>query len=383
MKVLLVSLGAKFDRDAVNFWKACLGDKGLLLVLRIWGIEHDTWSREHVHSLEQILFSTEYRRWPKKAIEITFRNSERVRGLTTQFDRPCSILLWKTVVRFHSRALACDLQSFDVDLIDLRWIPRSVSFTTRLMHELQNVTVLSGGQGKVSRLPNELPRIYDSNAQVSIILPVYNGAKYIHDSISSCLNQSHKNLQLIIVDDCSTDDTPAIVGECAKTDDRILSIRNSTNLHLPGALNVGFRAATGEFLSWTSHDNCYSLDAIEELVTELCSAPKVGLVYSAFRHMDETGRVDPRIVYLPPPESLPFVNCVGPCFLYRRVVYETIGEYSEKAEYQEDYEYWLRVAKRFKLTRLHLPLYYYRRHAESMTAMRREHPGIVGPLRLP
>jgi hypothetical protein len=119
------------------------------------------------------------------------------------------------------------------------------------------------------------------------------------------------------------------------------------------------------------------------MVRQLSSFPDVGLVYSAFRQIDERSRLDPRIVYLPPPWFLPSVNCVGPCFLYRRSVYEATGDYNEKAEFQEDYEYWLRVSKRFKLMRLHLPLYYYRRNPESMTAERRKHPEMVGPLGLP
>jgi GT2 family glycosyltransferase len=184
------------------------------------------------------------------------------------------------------------------------------------------------------------------------------------------------------VDDSSTDQTPEIIKEYAERDHRIISVRNETNLHLPGALNVGFRHSTGHLLSWTSHDNLYEPDAIEALVRHLSSTPDAGLICSAFRHIDERGRVDPRIVYLPPPCLLPFVNSVGPCFLYRREVYEAVGDYNEKAEYHEDYEYWLRVSKQFRLKRLHIPLYYYRRNPESMTAKMKQHPEIVGPLKI-
>jgi len=381
--VLLVSLGAKFDSGAVNFWRTRLGEKDHLLVLRVFGIQPSRVPDDYLHQLEEVLFYTEYRRWPKKALELSFKNLERLRRVIPQLDIHCSLLLWKAVLHFHRRELKWDLRSFDPDIVDLRWLPQSENFASELPGESGRFTVFSGKGPTPKRSVDESWRKYNPRIKVSVVLPVYNGARYLGESIESCLNQTHRNLQLIVVDDCSTDETPRIIEEYAERDDRIVSIRNRTNLHLPGALNVGFRASTGQLLSWTSHDNFYTPHAIEALVRQLCSASDVGLVYSAFRHIDDKGGVDPRIVYLPPPWLLPSVNCVGPCFLYRREVYEATGEYNEKAEYQEDYEYWLRVSKRFKLARLHLPLYYYRRNPESMTAKRREHPEIVAPLGLP
>ena len=383
MNLLLVTLAARFDSEGANFWRVKLRDRGHVFVLRVFGLEGTQMPDDYSHNLEQILFCTEYRRWPKKFIELSMRNMERLRLLIPQLDYPCSLLLWKAVLRFRACELTYDLRSFDPDLIDLRWVPQTGSLLSRLPREMQNVVVLSKDKRPPTVSPNDSWRIYDPGLKVTIVLPVYNGARYVRESIESCLNQTHRNLQLIIVDDCSNDETPEIIEEYAKRDDRILSIRNKTNLHLPGALNVGFRASTGQLLSWTSHDNFYAPAAIETLVKQLCSFPDVGLVYAAFRHIDDGGRLDPRIVYLPPPWFLPSVNCVGPCFLYRRTVYEATGDYNEKAEYQEDYEYWLRVSQRFKLMRLHLPLYYYRRNPESMTAKRRKHPEIVGPLDLP
>jgi len=352
-------------------------------VLRILGIESSRVPDDYAHQLEEVLFYTEYRRWPKKALELSIKNLERLRLLIPQLDRPCSLLLWKAVLHLHRRDLCWDLRSFDPDIVDLRWLPQDESLTSELHGEHWKSTVLSRNEPARKWSVDRSWRKYNPRITVSIVLPVYNGAEYLAQSIESCLNQTHKNLQLVVVDDCSTDQTPKIIEEYARRDDRIVCVRNETNLHLPGALNAGFRASTGQLLSWTSHDNCYAPGAVEELVRQLCSAPEVSLVYSAFRHIDDEGRVDPRIVYLPPPWYLPSVNCVGPCFLYRRSVYEAIGDYDERAEYQEDYEYWLRVSKRFKLARLHIPLYYYRRHGKSMTAKRREHPEVVGPLELP
>ena len=103
-----------------------------------------------------------------------------------------------------------------------------------------------------------------NNPKVSIILPTYNGAKYLRESIDSCLSQTHKNIELIIVDDCSTDQTSQIIKPYQ--DARIRYIRNEKNMRLPRSLNIGFALATGEYLTWTSDDNQFLPHAIETML---------------------------------------------------------------------------------------------------------------------
>ncbi len=371
MNVVLVILGAQVKSEATKFWKRRLIDPDHLSVLTCGGTNLSRIPEDHMHELEEILFFTESRRWPKKFLEVSFNNLRRVRTLFPKLSYPYSLLLWSAVVRCRWDDLIWDLRSIDPDVIDLRWMPRSIALSAKLREKLPWVMMLSDKEEVVRHAVDDSWRKYDPRLRVSIVLPVYNGAKYLRQSIESCLKQTHRSIELIIVDDCSTDSTPEIIAEYAGRDSRIVSMRNRLNLRLPGALNVGFRSATGQLMSWTSHDNYYAPNAIELLVRQLCSLPQIGLVYSSFHHIDALGRVDPRIVYLPPPGVLLYhVNAVGPCFLYRRTVSEEIGDYDERIEFEEDYEYWLRVFRRFKMMRLHLPLYYYRRHAESMTARR-------------
>ena len=115
---------------------------------------------------------------------------------------------------------------------------------------------------------------------VSIILPVYNGARYLAQAIDSCLNQTYRNIELIIVDDCSTDETPAIVR--SYTDPRIRYVRNKTNRRLPQSLNIGFALATGEYLTWTSDDNEFLPHAIETMLKILMEDKAVDFVYSDY-----------------------------------------------------------------------------------------------------
>ncbi len=199
---------------------------------------------------------------------------------------------------------------------------------------------------------------------VSIVMPTYNGARYIRESIDSCLNQTYSNFELIIVDDFSSDGTPQIL--CEYRDPRMRFIRHEANRKLPAALNTGFAASNGEYLTWTSDDNRYAADAIEVLVHALEQNPGAGLVYAGVRLIDEFGDLI-RIEPAEPPELLHKKCIVGACFLYRRTVYEQIGDYNEALYRIEDYEYWLRVAQRFELKALPEILYDYRRHPGSLT----------------
>ena len=260
--------------------------------------------------------------------------------------------------------LAWNVRTFDPNVVDVRALPDPDRFARQLGPRIAPIRVAA--RGALDGTGSDWRR-YDRDLTVSIVLPVYNGARYLRQSIESCLSQTHRAVELIVVDDCSSDDTPAIVAELAARDGRIVSLRNATNQRLPGALNVGFARASGALLTWTSHDNYYAENALEVMVRYLCTWPDVDFVYSAFRIVDDEDRPDPGIVLGRAPWAARWQNPVGACFLYRRAVYETVGEFRRDLEYVEDYEYWVRVYKRFRMMRLNEPLYFYRRHAESMT----------------
>lgn len=202
---------------------------------------------------------------------------------------------------------------------------------------------------------------------VSIVLPTYNGSRYLARSLTSCLCQSYSEIEVIAVNDGSTDDTLSILLKFAEKDSRVRVINLTKNVGLPRALNIGFEHACGEFLTWTSDDNYYAENAIEEMVKFLKAHPEVDFVYADYIVVDEEDRV---LEYwqVSEPESLIFQNIVGPCFLYRRRVYERLGGYDPNYALAEDYEYWLRVLCHFRALPLHRPLYYYRRHSNSLSA---------------
>ncbi|MBN8246602.1 MAG: glycosyltransferase [Verrucomicrobia bacterium] len=204
---------------------------------------------------------------------------------------------------------------------------------------------------------------------ISIVLPTYNGSRYLAASVASVLRQSYPHWELLLQDDCSTDGTPELIARLAAGDSRIKPVRNSVNLRLPNSLNAGFARAAGEFLTWTSDDNEYRPEALEAMLGLLTSDPAAGLVYCDMTYMDDDGRPQEAWV-APEPETIGSTNPVGGCFLYRRTVLDLVGGYDDRWRLVEDWEYWIRVAMRFPIRALHRDLYLYRRHAGSLTTTR-------------
>lgn len=208
------------------------------------------------------------------------------------------------------------------------------------------------------------------NPLISVVLPTYNGSRYLGESIRSVVGQTYQNWELIIVDDASTDTTPQIIAEWSRGDSRIRSFRNDRNLKLPGSLNKGFDVARGEFLTWTSDDNLYRATALQEMLEFLLSHCRIGLVYTDFSDIDEHGRVIEEI-HVGEPSVLTERNCVRACFMYPVEVRRRIGNYNESMFLVEDWEYWIRIASHFPLASLHQDLYLYRWHPSSLTTTRK------------
>jgi glycosyltransferase involved in cell wall biosynthesis len=201
---------------------------------------------------------------------------------------------------------------------------------------------------------------------ISIILPSFNGSKYIRESIESCLSQTHELIELIIVNDCSTDDTPSIIGEYAARDKRVIVLNNEQNIRLPASLNKGFAQAKGRYFTWTSDDNRFAPDALANLLAELEKEQNTDIIYSSYYFMNAKGsRLDK---FGGPPEELLFKCIVGSCFLYKREVHETLQGFDTTKFRMEDLDFWLRAAVKFTFGYVDIPhLYFYRKHEDSLS----------------
>ena len=217
------------------------------------------------------------------------------------------------------------------------------------------------------RAPARMPR---TRPAVSIVLPVHNGEAFLADALESVIAQSFADFELIAVDDCSTDGSPAILADHAARDPRVRVITLETNAKLPGALNTGFAQARANWLSWTSDDNILHPAMLETLLAERERHPEADIFYAGYRLINADGQATGQGCALPC-DQLIERNVVGCCFLYRREVHEKLGGYDEALFGVEDYDFWLRAARAgFRLQPVDAQLYDYRRHERSLTDRR-------------
>jgi len=128
--------------------------------------------------------------------------------------------------------------------------------------------------------------LHSSNDKVSVIIPVYNSEKFLKDSINSVLHQTYQNLEIIAIDDGSTDNSLKILQ---KYSDKITVIHQE-NKGLADSLNVGIKNMDGKWFKWFSPDDILYSDAIEILVNEAKKLPENTIIYSNWELIDDVGK---------------------------------------------------------------------------------------------
>lgn len=214
-------------------------------------------------------------------------------------------------------------------------------------------------------------RPYDESILVSIVIPSYNRAHMLSTAIEACLTQTYKNIEVIVVNDGSTDNTLDVLNKYADTDQRV-KVFNKENEGIADTLNYGFERTVGEYVTWTSDDNYYYPEAIGSLVGFLKTHPNIGMVYSDVRNIDAEDKPI-GIVNAGGPELLETYCHIHGCHLYRREVMKKVGKYRREWVRCQDHDYYIRIYKDFKIAHLPKVLYDYRWHEESMSGDHESH----------
>jgi glycosyltransferase involved in cell wall biosynthesis len=126
--------------------------------------------------------------------------------------------------------------------------------------------------------------------QLSIGLPVYNGEKFITESINSILAQTFQDFELIICDNASTDKTEEICRAYAAKDERISYYRNEKNIGCARNFNRVFELSTGEYFKWLAYDDLHAPDFLQKCIDILDKDPSLVLCHSHAYHIDEQGK---------------------------------------------------------------------------------------------
>lgn len=207
---------------------------------------------------------------------------------------------------------------------------------------------------------------------VSVVIPAWNAAGYIGDAVGSVVAQTYPHVEVIVVDDGSTD---AIVEVLAPYRDRIRYIRQE-NRGLSAARNRGINEAKGEFLAFLDADDKWAPGKLSRQVELLGAEAEFGLVHTGVWNWDDATGECCVAVFPRAPFRGEFVDgCYARLFvcdgltvssvMLRRRCLEEIGLFDESIRRPtvQDYDLWFRMARRFKFGYIDEPLVYYRRHA--------------------
>ena len=214
---------------------------------------------------------------------------------------------------------------------------------------------------------------------MSIGIPAYNNGAYIGETIESILAQTYKNIELVIVDDNSSDNTYQVLQQYAEKDKRVKIYKNETNLGMAGNWNRCLELCTGEFMKLVCADDLLAPNMIEYEMKIFRKYPEVVLVGSDTRLVDLQGKykgwyrrykhsgiIDGKIVvrkgffsqdYFGAPQANAF----------RRSAYEKVGGFSPEFHYIVDYDFFVEIAKLGKIYIIHEPLNYFRVRGDSNT----------------
>jgi len=200
---------------------------------------------------------------------------------------------------------------------------------------------------------------------ISVIMPCFNCAAYVQEAVASVLGQSHRELELIVVDDGSTDASRTLLDRVE--DPRVRRLSQS-NRGVCAARNRGLSEARGQYVAFLDADDTWEPKALEALLRALETSRDAVLAYCGWRNVGLPGRRGEPFV---PPEyegegkleSL-FTNCRWPIHaaLTRREAVEGAGGFDERFRTSEDYLLWLKIGSRGRIVRVAEVLAYYRHH---------------------
>jgi glycosyltransferase involved in cell wall biosynthesis len=207
--------------------------------------------------------------------------------------------------------------------------------------------------------------------EICVLMPVYNGERFLREAIASVLGQSFTDWELLVLDDSSTDKTASIVEEFARQDPRVRHIV-LPGLGLCGSLNEGLQRASSPYVARMDADDVCLPGRFAAQWEHFFAHPELDVLGTAIICIDEQGRrenvvVHPAGAQLPPAMQR---TCVlaHPSVMAKTSALQGLGGYSRAFSHAEDYDLWLRALDAgLRLDNLSLPLLLYRRHAGNVS----------------
>lgn len=209
---------------------------------------------------------------------------------------------------------------------------------------------------------------------VSVIVPTYNYAHFLSDSLGSVLLQTYNSYEIIVVDDGSTDNTKAVLNPFMQ---KIKYIHLEQNRGLPTARNIGIQSAHGKYIAFLDADDLWLPEKLQTDMEYFEKFPDVSMVYSRHTNIDENGveldvktkkRLPSGNIFIQLFSEQNFV--ISSSVVVRKDVFETVGLFDERLFNCQDWDMWLRIAFYFKAAGINKTLVKYRHNPRSLSKNR-------------
>ena len=212
---------------------------------------------------------------------------------------------------------------------------------------------------------------------VTVLMPVYNGEYFLQNALNSIFNQKFRNLELLVINDASTDGTNSILLN--QTDKRLRILNNPRNIGVAASLNRGLKEAHSKYIARMDADDISLPNRLMLQVEYLESHPSTALIGGNYRLIDESDSLISKPAYnhsMAGPElawRLLWKNCIAhPTVLFRRQAVLAAGCYPENSPHSEDYGLWLRLSRTMRLATSKKVVLYLRKHKTNITTIHAE-----------
>jgi len=204
--------------------------------------------------------------------------------------------------------------------------------------------------------------------KVSIIIPVYNGERYVSEAIDSVLNQTYKDFEIIVIDDGSKDNTPNILEKYGSK----IKWKSQENKGQASAINEGINMAKGKYIAYLDADDVCLPERFENQVKYLDDHYSVGLAYSDRHQINENGETQRIIKSQPPDNFILLQNDYIPrsTVMHKRKCLDEVGLFDESVTGNDDWDMWIRMSEKFEMGYIGKPLVKYRVHKENISLTR-------------
>jgi glycosyltransferase involved in cell wall biosynthesis len=204
---------------------------------------------------------------------------------------------------------------------------------------------------------------------VSIVTPTYNMGRYLEETIQSVLNQDYPNIEYIVMDAGSTDETPAILEKYRGR----LEFHSGPDRGTADAINKGFSRSHGSVFAYLNADDFYLPGAISTAMNSLAAEPDTGVVYGDANWVDERGGALAPYPVRPYDAALFSQECFisQPAAFIRRAAFELAGRMDPNLQYAYDYDLWIRVSRLYPMRKIDAVLAASRMHKENKTVGQR------------